>query len=310
MTKDLFERTAQLTYLSVLDIQRIVKTAPRRYKVYSIPKRSGGLRTIAQPSRELKDIQRIVIREVLSRFPIHNCSKAYREGLGIIDNAKPHSGTNPILKMDFKNFFPSIKAHDFEVLCKANGLELSADDMRFCKQVLFWRPSDSQVLQLSIGAPSSPMLSNAIMYELDCLISKHCDDSGITYTRYADDLTFSSAEISSLLSMKEILPKIVGGIKSPALSINNEKSVVVTCARRRTVTGVVLANDGRLTLGRDRKRILRAKINHLAEGTLDDEERLELHGWLSFLKSIEPDAYERLTVRLGGRVKAMNRPED
>jgi RNA-directed DNA polymerase len=253
---------------------------------------------IAQPSRELKDIQRMLVRQVLESLPVHVCSRAYRKGASILDNAFPHRGTNPILKMDFKEFFPSIKSSDFENLCKSRNLGMAPEDIYFCKQILFWQPKGAQSLQLSIGAPSSPLLSNVMLYDLDCRISELCEGIGVTYTRYADDLTFSAPDVSLLYSLEKMIPDILRSMSFPRLTLNARKSVVITSARRRTVTGVVLSNDGRLTVGRDRKRLLRAKIDHLVKGTLSGKERLELYGWLAFIKSIEPQTYARLSATL------------
>jgi RNA-directed DNA polymerase len=79
------------------DLLRIIVTAPARYKVYQIPKRSGGMRTIAQPSRELKAIQRFVLRTTLSKLPVHVAAAAYVEGRNIAENAQAHVNHRAIL---------------------------------------------------------------------------------------------------------------------------------------------------------------------------------------------------------------------
>src|SRR5258707_11483683 len=91
------------------DVRRIMASAPVRYKVYSIPNRNGGHRVIAQPAREVKLLQRALVLILLKDLPVHPCAKGYREHLSILDNALPHAGHRPILKMDLKDFFPSIR---------------------------------------------------------------------------------------------------------------------------------------------------------------------------------------------------------
>jgi hypothetical protein len=98
------------------DLLRIVRTAPARYKQYTIPKRTGGVRTIAQPSRELKALQRYIMATKLSKFSIHQAATGYIKHRNIHYNAECHKHARVILKLDFENFFPSIIVHDWDVL--------------------------------------------------------------------------------------------------------------------------------------------------------------------------------------------------
>src|SRR5690606_14458756 len=93
----------------------MIRTAPRRYKTHLIEKRNGrGLRQIAQPTAELKLIQRWIVGNHLNALPVHRAAMAYRPGLGIKDHASPHAAKKYLLKLDFADFFQSIKAQDFE----------------------------------------------------------------------------------------------------------------------------------------------------------------------------------------------------
>src|SRR5882724_8852090 len=95
--------------LAVPDLLRIIVTAPKRYKVYTIPKRNGGVRIIAQPSRELKVLQRFLLDRYLRKYPIHPAAMAYERGRNIFENAAQHIDNSVFLKLDFEAFFPSIK---------------------------------------------------------------------------------------------------------------------------------------------------------------------------------------------------------
>ena len=104
----------------------LVRSAPHRYKTYPIPKRKAGeFRIIAQPAREVKALQYWVMHHVLSRFAVHPAATGYREGLNIADNALRHVKSRFLLKLDFKDFFPSIKAHDFRQYIEKRAPELS-----------------------------------------------------------------------------------------------------------------------------------------------------------------------------------------
>ena len=93
-------------------LNRLIERAPYTYKVYSIPKRSGGIRVIAQPAKETKFIQHWLIKNIFQKLPIHECSMAYKEGASIKNNATAHKSNSYITKFDFENFFTSIKADD------------------------------------------------------------------------------------------------------------------------------------------------------------------------------------------------------
>src|ERR1700680_1139676 len=108
---DLLASLGVAMLLSEQELMRLVKSAPRRYKVFKIPKRTPGqFREIAQPAKEIKALQYWVMNRVLSKFSVHPAAIGYRQGLNIADNARPHVYGRFLLKLDFRDFFPSIKA--------------------------------------------------------------------------------------------------------------------------------------------------------------------------------------------------------
>src|SRR5690606_25931992 len=122
------------------ELLKFSATAPHRYKVYEIPKRSGkGTRTIAHPSKELKFIQRIIVSFLKKSLPIHKSAYAYRAGLGIKDNALIHAKNQFILKLDFKDFFPSISPELFISKLEEIGIQLSETDIFLMSNLLFWK---------------------------------------------------------------------------------------------------------------------------------------------------------------------------
>jgi RNA-directed DNA polymerase len=284
--------------LNHADLLRLIVSAPKRYKVFSIKKRSGGTREIAQPARELKALQRIIVENLLVKLPVHDTARAYRKGASILDNARPHASSGPILKMDFKDFFPSIKSRDWEAYCSVGGI-LSEEDRELSSLILFRRAKGEHILKLSIGAPSSPVLCNILLYQFDSIVAAEANQRGISYTRYADDLTFSQQRIGMLKDMTGIVEKAVREIAFPRLTINEEKTTFITASRRRVVTGVTLGNGGGIGLGHDRKRLLHAQVHHAALGKLSPEEMVHLAGQLAFANVIEPQFLEKLAVKYG-----------
>lgn len=283
-------------------ISRIVSSAPRRYKVYTIPKRNGGEREIAQPAREVKALQRALLAGPLRNLKVHAAATAYRDGASILDNAQRHAGSGrAILKMDFSNFFPSITDLDWRKYCHANGV-LDEEGITITSSLLFRQVGSSGRLRLAIGAPSSPALSNALMFEFDDEITRIVHEDKVIYTRYADDLTFSAPRAGHLRDVVKNVKRVLRALPYPKMRLNEDKTVLATTKYRRTVTGLTLANDGSVTIGRWRKRILSAMMHRAKNGLLSIEERQYLAGYLAFVAAIEPGFIVGLNARYGERV--------
>lgn len=284
------------------EISRIVNTAPARYKTFPIAKRSGGTRTIAQPSRELKDIQRYVLSRYLERFPVHAAASAYVSGRGIASNARAHLYSKVILKLDFQQFFPSIVAADWIRLLKRHpDLNISKIDQFFLTKILFWGVERRSIVPraLSIGAPTSPMLSNIVMFELDVAFAAIADELQIAYTRYADDITVSGASAESVRAFEKMARRALKESKSPKLAFNEEKRGLYTRGQRRMVTGVIITPEDKISMGRGRKREISTLIHKSSLGLLDPEQRGHLKGLLGFAVSIEPEFLSRLRTKYG-----------
>jgi len=290
-------------FLTERELASLVRSAPRRYKVYQIPKRTPGqFRTIAQPAREVKALQYWVMGNLLETFPIHSSAVGYRRGLNISDNARQHTKGSYLLKMDFLNFFPSLKARDFRLLVKRSRSGLDDDDLAALERILFWKPKGTNDLCLSIGAPTSPILSNVLMMEFDERVATFCEGLGVAYTRYADDLSFSADRAAKLRETEVMVTALCRELDSPRLTVNPEKTVRVSKRQARRVTGLVITNDQDVSLGREEKRTLRAAVHHCLAGRLSKDERLRLSGMLAYVNSVEPAFLERLRNRYGTAV--------
>jgi len=286
------------------DLESLVRTAPYRYKVYDIPKRqSGKMRTIAQPARAVKRLQYWIIANILAYYPIHPAALAYRKGKSIANNAKVHADKRFLLKLDFKDFFHSIRAIDFKQFVENHEkVQVNASEVDHLIRMLFWMKKGGSELILSIGAPSSPMLSNILMFEFDRQLTDYCESVGVRYTRYADDLTFSTDARDILRSVEQEVDRICQGLPYPRLSLNREKRVHASKAGSRRVTGLVLSNEGSVSIGHERKRQLHAAVHHFMQGKLKIDEITSLAGTLAFVHSVEPQFLRTLTRKYGERV--------
>ena len=151
---------------------------------------------------------------------------------------------------------------------------------------------------LTIGAPTSPALSNAICYLFDSQVAGLATETGVTYTRYADDLFFSTSEPHILGSIPERIDRILHGLSYPRyLQINRSKTRHSSRKGKRRVTGLVLTSDGKVSLGRQRKRFVRRQVHKIDE--LSNSERERLAGLLAFATDIEPDFLNALVLKYG-----------
>jgi len=293
------EMSAELG-LGTSDIMRIVATAPRRYKVYTIPKRHGrGVRIIAQPSYELKFLQRFILERKLSPLPIHPAATGYVTGKNIRENAEAHRKNHAILKLDFKDFFPSIRVRDFQRLAKNNPQLFERADIPLCSRILFWGAGKRDPVCLSIGAPSSPMMSNVLMFEIDNALQQLAAGLGVIYTRYADDITASAMRSEPLYEFEQEAKRVIKDTKSPSLAFNTEKRGLFLRGQRRMVTGLVITPTGRISVGRQRKRYISSLLHHAKLGTIDVADYGKLKGLLGFCVATEPAFLDRMRRKYG-----------
>lgn len=293
----------QETALGEHDLRKIISNAPERYKSFSIKKRNGGGdRLVSQPARELKALQRALIKSILYKLPVHKNATAYVSSRSLKDNIFPHLDNNAILKFDFKNFFPSFTENDWTLYCKKHSLFDNEEDIEITRRILFKRYPGLRGLRLSIGAPSSPMLSNILMFDIDQAISEHIGSSEVVYTRYADDITFSAKRTGYLNRINKELRQIVANSDTPKLTINEEKTVMATKKYKRQVTGLIITNDRKASVGRDRKRLISAQIHRALTYGASSEEIERLLGIISFVQSIEPEFKNRMNRKYGGDV--------
>lgn len=285
-------------------VEYLINNAPDRYKVYKIPKRKAGeFRVIAQPTKELKLVQKLILDKILHGYMCNECATAYIKGKGIKDNLLPHLDSKFLLKMDFKDFFPSIKPKDFiNGLKKCLGIELSREEQLVIAKLFFWRNKKTGSLELSIGAPSSPMISNFVMHEFDEAMQEFCMALSVNYTRYADDLCFSSIKPEQLKIVERYVLKLVKELISPKLTINSEKTVHVSKKQSRFVTGLVISNDGEISLGREKKRLYKSMVHRYVLGKLDKADQQKLCGFIAYANSVEPTYVMRLKKRYSPEV--------
>lgn len=278
-------------------LDKIARTASRLYKTYSVPKRTGGYRSIHHPAKELKVLQRWLLHAVIRNWPVHPAAQAYEKGRSTGMNASIHASNSYLLRMDFTDFFPSMTMEDMLKYFKDNPDSTTNWDSR---DIEFFIRIVCRHGQLTIGSPTSPRLSNVLCRQFDSLVIDMCDVEGVKYTRYADDLFFSTQRPNVLHRIEEGVVKILERIEYPAnLRINSKKTHHSSKKGRRIVTGLVLTQGGAVSIGRAQKRYVRSQIHQFE--TLDKESRRRLAGYLAYVRSVEPAYINSLVIKFGPR---------
>ena len=293
----LTERIQMHTKLSARHLEWYASTASRRYKLYEIKKKNGGNRSIAHPSKELKAIQRWICKAILNNLPIHDSATGYRVGIGIKTNAALHAATNFTLRVDFESFFPSFEQQGVEkfISLRNNALNLSltAQDINFVSRIVCRHG------RLTIGAPTSPVLTNSMMYDFDCATNEWCQSRNLVYSRYADDIFISSNSPNCLHEALEFVKAEIRKHSFANLKLNTDKTIFLSRRYKRTVTGLVISSTREISIGLERKLAIKDGVYKFKLGRLEPEKIGSLAGMISFVKDVELSFYNTLCRKYG-----------
>ena len=219
------------------------------YKRFYMAKKSGGKRLISAPMPLLKSVQYRILNDLLYKLTIQDTAYGFVPNRSIVDNAKQHIGQSVVINMDLKNFFPTITYKRVKGLFKALGYaekyatilgllctEPETDEVKIDGERYFVATGERHLPQ---GAPTSPVITNLICRTLDKRMLGAAEKLGFTFTRYADDCTFSSAETakSNTGKMLWIANKIV---KEEGFIMHPDKLKIMHKGRHQEVTGIVV----------------------------------------------------------------------
>lgn len=283
-------------------IDDAMRSARVLVKKFTIPKKSGGTREIFHPSKKLKVIQYWLIHRVLNDIPIHEASMAYREGISIFHNAKLHAQNRFFLKIDLQNFFSSITFQDFLPILRewhkwSHPIwELDADTEEFINKACFYKND-----RLAVGYPSSPAISNIVMREFDASISSQIstgDYGEVIYSRYADDLVFSTNKKGACKALQKTVEKTIQKSKSPKILINHSKTRFGSSSGgSASVTGLKICENGHITIHRKQKDHIRLMLSLFSKGILNENDERSLLGHLGYCHYVAPQFYTTLSQK-------------
>ncbi|MBH0065228.1 reverse transcriptase family protein [Psychrobacter sp. SZ93C1] len=299
------------------------------YSHFTITKRNGSPRQIWSPIPRLKFVQRWILNQVLNNLTTHDAAHGFVRGKSIVTNAAVHSNSELLIKLDVKDFFPSVSWRRVKGVFRHAGYQEQISTLL----ALLCTEAPRQIIKqdgvtyyvalgdraLPQGAPTSPALSNIVCLNLDRRLTGLADKIGLRYSRYADDLTFSlpvsnqksnTAKSNSDTKHNQLIGQLLGSVnkilREEGFALNNDKTRVIRTGNQHNVTGMVVNGSGVPRVSRQIKRMLRAAVHNLESGgTLRADETLNtLSGYAAWIASAEPelghsylDRIERLHVQ-------------
>lgn len=284
--------------------------APTRthYVKFQVPKKSGGMRTLSAPHKRLKAVQHWVLANVVNKLPVTEAAHGFVPGRGIVSNATPHVSKDVVVNLDLSDFFPTITYFRVRAVFERYGYSggVASVFALLCTEcpraTVTYAGTKYEAATgprgLPQGAPTSPGLSNQVARKLDKRLLGVAAKLGLTYTRYADDLSFSGgAELTGKIGW--LLAKVRNISREEGFQVNEKKTRVMRRSSAQTVTGVVV-ND-KPSVSRDELRRLRAILHRAKAEGLDAQNREGrpnfrewLRGKIAFVSMVRPDAGAKL----------------
>ena len=263
----------------------VVNSNSNHYRNFKIPKRTGGERIITAPYPALLECQYWIYENILKTIKIHPTAQGFTFKKSIITNATIHLNQEQFLKIDIKDFFPSIKLNQVINVFKSLG---------YSNKVAFYLSAICCYNnELPQGAPTSPIISNIISKTLDKRLFSFAKKFSLKYTRYADDLAFSGEEIPV-----KFLSYITKIIESCGFFVNEKKTFLQQSKGKRILTGISIA-DKKIMVPREYKRKLKQEIHYINQyGLISHVKKMKiknpyylltLTGKLRFWLSVEPN---------------------
>lgn len=334
MNKNTHERNQQLRdafcrLRSVQDLCRLLKIDKRRltlmakqprYKSFSIPKKGGGQRHIETPDRSLKKLQSQLNRYLQSVYFFEKSSAAYGFILGVrndddrrnvVTNAKKHLGHDYLLNVDLKDFFHGVKRKHIMAIFEGPPFHFQHDLPGILTKLTTYKG------RLPMGTPTSPVLSNLACRKLDADLSQFAEQESLVYTRYADDLSFSSARPFTMQQGAHIRQVI----KAEDFKVNERKVKVYGPEETKIVTGLVLL-EKKVALAPEYLDLLQRDVDQLkqvmevqnTQGELSskwvDQFKLQVRGRLNFAGFVLGRRNQRYIDLKDQYYTAINPPEE
>jgi hypothetical protein len=292
------------------------------YHSWKVPKRTGGERTITAPMPKLKALQRWALEHYFEKLPVHAAAHGFLPARSVLTNALAHVGADVVVKLDVKDFFPTITWQRVKGLLRKAGVtepvatllallctEAPRQLVEFRGQTLYVATGPRCLPQ---GAPTSPAITNALCLRMDRRLSALARALGCTYTRYADDLTFSFKKTPERerLALGILVEKTKDVLKSEGFTLHGKKTQVLRRGAAQRVTGLTINPAGpqvaSARVSRDVLRRLRAAIHNRQKGKpyREGESHAHLQGMAAWVYMSDPKKGAKLLEQVAALPKS------
>jgi RNA-directed DNA polymerase len=282
------------------------------YIQFQIPKKSGGMRTLAAPHKKLATAQEWILTNILEKLEYGGIAHGFVPGRSTVTNAMPHVGKAILINVDLENFFPSIHFNRVRKLFRSLGYsgavatllallctECPRQKVMYYGKTYFVATGERGLPQ---GACTSPAISNQIAGQLDSRLWSICQKLNVVYTRYADDLSFSGDdELESKIGY--LLARIRHIAEDEGFAINPKKTRIQGQNARQVVTGLVVNQT--VGVPRDIVRRIRSILHHAKTEGLETQNRDQhpnfrgwLEGMIAYIHMVKPDQAAKLQQQL------------
>lgn len=219
------------------------------YVRFKLPKKTGGERAISAPMPKLKRAQEWILHNILEKVAVDAAAHGFRKAHSIVTNARPHVGSDAIVNIDLKDFFPTINYRRVKGLFRGLGYseqaatifalictEPDVEEVVLDQKTYYVALSERHLPQ---GAPTSPAITNILCRRLDRRLRRLAESKGFVYTRYADDLTFSASG-DNLKALRSLILNVTSIVEHEGFAVNESKTRVLRKSQQQEVTGVVV----------------------------------------------------------------------
>lgn len=273
------------------------------YVTFRVAKRQGGHRLIMAPKQRLKSYQRTILTKLLNKLNPPPYAHAFVRGRSVKTNAVPHVGKKLVVRIDLKDFFPSVTfprvrgfflalGYSYPVATTLAMLVTECERQPVCHngERYLVPVGERHCVQ---GAPTSPAVCNQIARKMDHRLAGLGRKIGFDYTRYADDLTFSGESEDALKSLLGWTSKIV---RDEGFELNFSKTRILRSGGCQKVTGVTVNKV--LGMSRKERRLLRARLHrYQSSDQKDPMTKKELDGKLAYLAMLNEEQAQVLRER-------------
>jgi len=301
--KELAEHTGmELARLKWLTYHRNCTTLCH-YHRFSVPKRRGGERKLSSPKSHLRQAQTWVKENILDKISSHEVAHGFIKGRSILSNALPHVAQDIVVNMDLKDFFPTVTFKRVKGMFRSFGY---SEAVSIVLALICTEPPRERVSfkgkiynvslgerQLPQGACTSPPITNIICRRLDKRLEGKARELGFTYTRYADDLSFSGQK-NSFKDLGKLLKDVTAIVSFEGFTVHPDKTRVLHKSRRQEVTGLVV--NKKANINRKDIRKFRAILHNCEKHGLESQNKENhpnfiayLRGYCSFISMVDKD---------------------